>query len=468
MSEKKRLRQRWVTRWVTLSLFVVLTAPLLAALPAAVEGVPVPSLAPMLSRAVPAVVNVSTVYSAAARNPIMDDPFFQWFFRDPGFERRYRGRSVGSGVIVDAAQGYVLTNNHVVQNAEEITITLHDGKVLKARLVGTDPAVDLAVLQVPARGLVAMPMADSTRVLVGDFVVAIGNPFGLGQTVTSGIVSAIGRSGLSIEGYEDFIQTDASINPGNSGGALVNLRGQLIAVNTAIYAPNGGNVGIGFAIPANMARTVMNQIVRYGSVRRAFIGLSVQALTPELAQALGSGAARPADTGAVDTGVVVTDVQAGSAAARAGFRVGDIVVQMGERRVLRLGDYFASAAVLMVGDRIGATVRRGGQQLRLNLLLSAAETERVVGRELSPLFDGMLLAPFFNVAARRPAGIAIDDIHPRSRGYALGLRAGDVLVAVNGQPVLGLADLRASMRKATAQVLLRVFRGGRYFQLRMR
>ena len=468
MSEKKRLRQRWVTRWVTLSLFVVLTAPLLAALPAAVEGVPVPSLAPMLSRAVPAVVNVSTVYSAAARNPIMDDPFFQWFFRDPGFERRYRGRSVGSGVIVDAAQGYVLTNNHVVQNAEEITITLHDGKVLKARLVGTDPAVDLAVLQVPARGLVAMPMADSTRVLVGDFVVAIGNPFGLGQTVTSGIVSAIGRSGLSIEGYEDFIQTDASINPGNSGGALVNLRGQLIAVNTAIYAPNGGNVGIGFAIPANMARTVMNQIVRYGSVRRAFIGLSVQALTPELAQALGSGAARPADTGAVDTGVVVTDVQAGSAAARAGFRVGDIVVQMGERRVLRLGDYFASAAVLMVGDRIGATVRRGGQQLRLNLVLSAAETERVVGRELSPLFDGMLLAPFFNAAARRPAGIAIDDIHPRSRGYALGLRAGDVLVAVNGQPVLGLADLRASMRKATAQVLLRVFRGGRYFQLRMR
>ncbi len=324
------------------------------------------------------------------------------------------------------------------------------------------------MLQVPARGLVAMPMADSTRVQVGDFVVAIGNPFGLGQTVTSGIVSAIGRSGLSIEGYEDFIQTDASINPGNSGGALVNLRGQLIAVNTAIYAPNGGNVGIGFAIPANMARAVMNQIVRFGAVRRAFIGLSVQALTPELAQALGSNTAGSPETGLPEGGVAVTDVQAGSAAARAGFRVGDIVVQLGERRVLRLGDYFASAAILMVGDTVGATVRRGGQQVRLNLVLSAAESTRVVGRELSPLLDGTLLAPFFNAAARRPAGVAVQEIHPRSRGYALGLRAGDVLVAVNGQAVLGLADLRASMRKASGQLLLRVFRSGRYFQVQLR
>ena len=417
----------------------------------------------MLVRAVPAVVNVSTVYSAAARNPMLDDPFFQWFFRDPGFERRYRGRSVGSGVIVDAARGYVLTNNHVVQNAEAITVTLHDGKALKARLVGTDPAVDLAVLQVPVGGLVAMPMADSTRVQVGDFVVAIGNPFGLGQTVTSGIVSAMGRSGLSIEGYEDFIQTDASINPGNSGGALVNLRGQLIAVNTAIYAPNGGNVGIGFAIPVNMARTVMSQIVRFGLVRRAFIGMSVQALTPELAHALGSAAR----AGVPETGVVVTDVQTGSAAARAGFRAGDVVLQLGDRRVLRLGDYFASAAVLMVGDTVGASVRRAGQVLRLNLVLAAGESERVVGRELSPLLDGILLAPYFNSAGRRPAGIAVDDIHPRSRGFALGLRPGDVLVALNGQPVLGLADLRTGMRKAEGAVLLRVFRSGRYFQLQL-
>ena len=417
----------------------------------------------MLERAVPAVVNVSTQYSAAARNPIMDDPFFKWFFRDPGLERRYRGRSVGSGVIVDAAKGYILTNSHVVQNADAISVTLHNGTTLTARLVGADPAVDLAVLAVPPERLTAMPIADSSKVKVGDFVVAIGNPFGLGQTVTSGIVSALGRSGLSIEGYEDFIQTDASINPGNSGGALVNLRGQLIGVNTAIYAPNGGNVGIGFAIPANMARTVLAQIVRFGSVRRANIGLVLQDLTPDLARALRGDLRRG--------GAVVADVQPGSPAARAGFRPGDIVVQMGERNVQRVGDYLARAAVLMVGDSIPVMVLRGGQNLRLNLVLSGGAAERLEGREISPLLDGMVLTPFENASTRRPAGVRVAELHPRSRGHALGLRAGDVIVGVNGRPVLGLAELRGAARQGAGAVrtglVLRVFRAGRYFQVPM-
>ena len=442
-------------------LLAVVARPAAAALPASVDGAPLPSLAPMLERAVPAVVNVSTTYTAAARNPIMDDPFFKWFFRDPGFERRYRGRSVGSGVIVDAAKGYILTNSHVVQNADEISVTLHNGTTLKARLVGSDPAVDLAVLAVPAERLTAMPIADSSKVKVGDFVVAIGNPFGLGQTVTSGIVSALGRSGLSIEGYEDFIQTDASINPGNSGGALVNLRGQLIGVNTAIYAPTGGNVGIGFAIPANMARTILGQIVRFGSVRRANIGLSLQELTPELARAFRGDLRRG--------GAVVADVQAGSPAARAGFRAGDIIVQMGERTVQRVGDYFARAAVLMVGDTIPVTVLRADQSVRLNLVLSGGAAERLEGRELSPLLDGMVLTPFENATTRRPAGVRIAELHPRSRGYAVGLRPGDVIVGINGRPVLGFAELRAVLRPeagaARAGWVLRVFRAGRYFQV---
>jgi S1-C subfamily serine protease len=264
-----------------------------AALPSRLaDGSELPSLAPMLERTTPAVVNIATYTTVQVRNPLLEDPFFRRFFNVPDQRRYRRTQSAGSGVVVDAQRGYIVTNHHVVNRADEVAVTLADGRTVTAELVGADPQVDLAVLKVAPEDLTQIEFADSTALRVGDFVVAIGNPFGLNQTVTSGIVSALGRSGLGIEGYEDFIQTDASINPGNSGGALVDLSGRLVGINTAIIAPSGGNVGIGFAIPANMVRAVMAQIIEHGQVRRGYLGLDVQALNADLADAFGLDAPR--------------------------------------------------------------------------------------------------------------------------------------------------------------------------------
>src|SRR5919198_4872571 len=259
-----------------------------AALPWPAGGQGLPSLAPMLERVTPAVVNIATEgRMRIEQNPLFNDPFFRFFFGFPDQPLERKTQSLGSGVIVDAKRGLVLTNAHVIANAEQITVKLSDGRCYKAEIIGTDPETDVGVVKIPADDLIDVPMGDSDKLAVGDFVVAIGNPFGLSQTATSGIVSALGRSGLGIEGYEDFIQTDASINPGNSGGALVNLRGRLIGINTAILAPGGGNIGIGFAVPINMARQVMEQLIRYGEVKRGRIGIAIQELTPEIAQAMG-------------------------------------------------------------------------------------------------------------------------------------------------------------------------------------
>ena len=253
-----------------------------------VGGAPLQSLAPVVSRITPGVVGISVRGRVREDNPLLQDPLFRRFFNLQQQPIERETEATGSGVIVDAAQGYVLTNSHVVENGTSIEVTTKDNRRLKARLIGRDPDTDIAVLQIPAGNLTAVPMGDSDRLQVGDFVLAIGNPFGLGQTVTSGIVSALGRNGLGIEGYEDFIQTDASINPGNSGGPLVDLQGRIVGINTAILAPSGGNVGIGFAVPINMARQVMDQLIRYGEVKRGRIGVAIQDLTPDLAQALGT------------------------------------------------------------------------------------------------------------------------------------------------------------------------------------
>src|SRR6202163_4227876 len=279
----------------------------------------VPSLAPMLSNVTPGVVNIAVKGRVREQNPLLQDPFFRRFFNIPqgqGYEER-ETQATGSGVIVDAAQGYVLTNGHVVENATRIEAPPKDNRRFTAKLIGTDTDTDVAVLQITAGNLTAVPMGDSDRLQVGDFVLAIGNPFGLGQTVTSGIVSALGRSGLGIEGYEDFIQTDASINPGNSGGPLVNLLGQCVGINTAILAPGGGNIGIGFSVPVNMVRLVMEQLVRYGEVKRGRIGVAIQDLTPDLAQAMKT---------THSTGAVIARVDPGSPAERAGLHSGDLVV----------------------------------------------------------------------------------------------------------------------------------------------
>ncbi|HPG94731.1 MAG TPA: trypsin-like peptidase domain-containing protein, partial [Dokdonella sp.] len=244
-----------------------------AGLPPAVDGQPLPSLAPMIDRVTPAVVNINTRTRVQVRDPFFDDPVFRRFFNMPNQPRERVQQSLGSGVIVDAAKGYVLTNNHVTQGADDIEVTLHDNRTVKARVIGSDPDTDLTVLQIPAENLQALTLAASKNLRVGDFVVAVGDPFGLGQTVTSGIVSALDRTGLSRGGYQNFIQTDASINPGNSGGALVNLRGELVGINSMIFSPSGASVGIGFAIPSDLAANVMRQLVENGEVRRGALGV---------------------------------------------------------------------------------------------------------------------------------------------------------------------------------------------------
>ena len=299
------------------TLMIFLPSMSWAALPAAIEGQPLPSLAPVLEEVTPSVVNVYTQTRVRVRSPLLSDPFFRRFFNIPDRPRERVSQSLGSGVIVDAEQGYVLTNNHVIEGADDIAVTLKDGRSMDATLIGTDPETDLAVIRIPAEGLRELPLADSEHLQVGDFVVAVGNPFGLGQTVTSGIVSALGRAGLRGLEFQNFIQTDASINPGNSGGALINLRGELIGINSAIFTPSGGNVGIGFAIPSSMARYVMSQLVEFGEVRRGTLGLVVQDLSGDLAGAFGVSNGQ---------GVLVAEVLEGSAADEAGLQPGDVIM----------------------------------------------------------------------------------------------------------------------------------------------
>ncbi|HTZ35535.1 MAG TPA: Do family serine endopeptidase [Stellaceae bacterium] len=325
----------------------------------------VPSLAPMLTTVTPGVVNIAVKGREPIQNPLLQDPLFRKFFKLPQGQQSYEEtQATGSGVIVDAAQGYVLTNAHVVENETSVTVTLKDNRKLAAKLVGRDAETDVAVLRIDASGLTAVPFGDSDRLQVGDFVVAIGNPFGLGQTVTSGIVSALGRSGLGIEGYEDFIQTDASINPGNSGGALVDLRGNLVGINTAILAPGGGNVGIGFAVPINMARRAMDQLIRYGEVKRGRIGIAIQDLTPDLAQAMNTRR---------QAGAVIAKVEPGSAADHAGLRSGDLVVAANGVPV-RSGTQLRNVIGLTrIGDEVSLTVDRGGVERSLGVRVELAQ-----------------------------------------------------------------------------------------------
>jgi len=330
-----------------------------------ISGAAVPSLAPMVARITPGVVNIAVRGKVREQNPLLQDPFFRRFFnlpRDQKPEER-ETQATGSGIIVDAAQGYVLTNGHVVENATRIEVTTKDNRRFTARLIGTDADTDVAVLQIPAQGLTAVPIGDSDRLQVGDFVLAIGNPFGLGQTVTSGIVSALGRSGLGIEGYEDFIQTDASINPGNSGGPLVNLQGQCVGVNTAILTPGGGNIGIGFAVPINMARRVMDEIIRYGEVKRGRIGVAIQDLTPDLAQAMNT---------THTTGAVIARVEPGSPAERAGLRSGDLVVAVNGAPVHSGTQLRNTIGLTRIGDEVNLTIDRQGSEYGVAVHVDAA------------------------------------------------------------------------------------------------
>ncbi len=337
-------------RRLVLPLMLLGAAPALAAFPLENQN-GVPSVAPVLRKVTPGVVNIAVHGRVRVNNPLLADPFFRRFFNIPNGPIERETQATGSGVIVDAKNGYVLTNNHVVQNADLIEVTLRDKRRFKAKLIGRDEATDVAVLKIPTENLTDVPMGDSDKAEVGDFVLAIGNPFGLGQTVTSGIVSAVGRSGLGIEGYEDFIQTDAPINPGNSGGALVDLTGKLIGINTAILAPAGGNVGVGFAVPINMARSVMEQLVQYGHIDRGWIGVGGQDITPELMQGLGTSRS---------DGAVIAEVQSGSPADQAGLRAGDVVVETDGVQVHSWQQLLNRIALSRVNQQMNMVVDRRG------------------------------------------------------------------------------------------------------------
>jgi serine protease Do/serine protease DegQ len=426
---------------------------------------PLPSLANMLERVNPAVVNIATRSVVRERNRLLEDPFFRRFFNVPKSRQRYRRtQSAGSGVVVDASAGYIVTNAHVVKNADEISIGVSDGRTLEATLIGMDPEVDLALLQVPAEDLTEIDYADSARLRVGDFVVAIGNPFGLNQTVTSGIISALGRSGLGIEGYEDFIQTDASINPGNSGGALVDLNGRLVGINTAIFAPSGGNIGIGFAIPANMVSAVAAQLIEKGEINRGFVGAIVQPLNRELAKAFGviSGEGVP-------QGVVVVDVQGGSSAEQAGLEPGDVIVQMGGNAIVSVADFSAQAAVMFIGDEVEVRYVRQGEKRQTTLRIIADQQQAIAGKSLAPWLRGVQLQNLREDGEVMPsAGVVATEVDARSPAYGFGLRPGDVIVAANRIVVEDIAGLREAVRRDARQLLLRIFRNGRFYYVVIR
>ena len=432
---------------LVLGLAAAVPPPLQAALPALVEGQPLPTLAPMLEQATPAVVNIATESRVASRrNPLLDDPFFRHFFNIPDRPRERRAQSVGSGVVVDARRGYVITNHHVVDGADTITITLRDGRQLEAKVIGSDSESDVAVIQVPARNLTALPLADSDRLRVGDFVVAIGNPFGLGQTVTSGIVSALGRTGLGIQGYEDFIQTDASINPGNSGGALVNLRGELVGINTAIIAPGGGNVGIGFAIPANMVARLMEQIVAHGSVRRGQLGVSVQDLTPELARAFNLPASQ---------GAVIAQVSPRSTAAKAGLKEGDVVLRVNDRPIRDGGGLRNAVGLLEVGEGVRLDILRDGKPLTIDAKVGEYLPAKAEGDDINPRLAGAVFEDIGpnSPLAGRAQGVLVARIESGSPAARAGLRPNDVITGVNHRAVTSTDELRQLAARSNSLVL---------------
>jgi len=425
-----------------------------AALPVAdADGKPLPSLAPMLERVTPAVVNIHSKQVQRVRNPLADDPFLRRFFGIPDMPQERVRQSLGSGVIVDAEGGLVLTNNHVIEGADDIAVTLADGRTLQGVLVGSDPDTDVALVRVPAEHLTALALADTRQLRVGDFVVAVGDPFGLGQTVTSGIVSALGRSGLRGLGYQNFIQTDASINPGNSGGALVNLRGELVGINSAIFSPSGGNIGIGFAIPASLAREVMRQLLAYGEVRRGSLGLDTQDITPELAAALALGKQV--------RGALVARITDGSPAQQAGVKVGDVIIALDGHGVDDREALHNLEGLLPVGRPIRIALQRDGKPLTLSAVLKARAKE-LDGAHLDPRLAGAVLVELPERERQNGvSGVTVARVDDDSRAAASGLRAGDRITGVGRRAIADLAGLQAALTRTPEQLALLVVRGPR-------
>jgi Do/DeqQ family serine protease len=430
-----------------------------AAVPVGDGNTLVPTLAPMIKRVSPAVVNIATrgtIRERSPQNPLLEDPFFRRFFDIPDMGPRERQfQSAGSGVIFDAKNGYIVTNAHVVDNATEITVTLQDGRDLTATVVGSDVPSDVAVLKVPSDNLIQIPLGDSAKLEQGDFVVAIGNPFGLQHSATFGMVSGVGRSGINPEGYEDFIQTDASINPGNSGGALVNLKGELVGINSAILSRSGGNIGIGFAIPVNMAHSIMDQLIKYGSVKRGLLGVNIVTLTPDMVKAL----SLPDNT----QGVLVSQVTEDSAAARAGLKPGDVIQSINSQSIRSNTELRNAIGLSRVGEKLDVSLIRDRKPLHVTAVIvevPTAKNDSVGKKNSSPGGDSGPIHPGLEgatLADDSEGGVMIRAIEPRSAAAQL-FRTGDRIEGANRQTVGNLKELRAVARNGGALVL-RIRRG---------
>ena len=417
----------------------------------------VPSLAPLVKESAPAVVIVATQGKlqqpqTQEPHPFFDHPFFERYFGERPNPQPRRPRAMGSGVIVDAENGYLLTNHHVIDNAEQITVALTDRREFEAEVVGADPETDIALLKIDADSLTALPFADSNELQVGDYVVAIGNPFGLGQTITAGIVSAVGRSGLRLESYEDFIQTDAAINVGNSGGALINLKGELVGINTAIFTGRGGNIGIGFAIPINMARQIMDQLLTHGEIQRGRIGVQIQDLIPDLAEALGTSRER---------GAVVAQVIPGTPAEAAGIQIGDVIVEMNGEPVVGSSDLRNKVGLLRVGDAVRLTIERDGKPMTIELAVGESSEVALGAGSQIPQLKGVVLGPLTPSSPlyEEVEGALVIEVEVDTPAWNAGLREGDVIVEVNRREVKSTEEILEALEGSFPPLLLNIRRG---------
>ena len=418
-----------------------------------------PTLAPVLQDVTPAVVNISVqTRSAIEDNPLFRDPFFRRFFNVPDQAARPQ-QSAGSGVIVDAGNGYVVTNYHVIKDAQQVVVTLKDRRQFHAKLVGTDPGTDIALLKIDAKNLKSIRLGDSDLLNVGDFVVAIGNPFGLGQTVTSGIVSALGRSGLDIEGYEDFIQTDASINPGNSGGALINLKGELVGINTAIIGPAGGNVGIGFAVPSAMVKAVLDQITRFGEVRRGRLGASSEDITHDLAASLGLTSTE---------GAIISTVEPGSPAEKAGMKPRDVVTTVNGKPVRNSIDLRNKIGLMPIGETLTLGLIRGGKAQTAKVKIAKPLEVSGTEAETVPQLAGAVVANLKPGGRARIEGVVVTQVEANSPAWLHGLRPGDIIIGVSGKRVRSVQEFLAALQTSEERIVLNLLRGDFRVTIRIR
>ena len=452
-----RQSDRWYLNLICSVFLLAASGAVRAALPLAVGGEELPSLAPVLERVTPSVVNIYTLTRVRVRSPLMDDPFFRRFFNIPNRPRERVSQSLGSGVVVDEKEGFILTNNHVIRGADEISVTLADGRSFEAEVIGTDPDTDLAMVRIPAEDLKGLPFADSKQLRVGDFVVAVGNPFGLGQTVTSGIVSALGRTGFRGLEFQNFIQTDASINPGNSGGALINLRGELVGINSAIFTPSGGNVGIGFAIPSAMARYVMDQLARYGEVRRGTLGISVQDLTGDLAGAFNVESGK---------GVLVAEVAKKSDAGRAGLRAGDVITSIGEYEVSSAQEFHNYEGQFPVDEKVTLAIVRDQSEKKIKVKVE--ELKALDGATVDPRLSG---ATFEELPLKQNTvmlqGVILSELEADSILARRGMRPGDVVTGVSRTKIRDLGEFEDAVSSAEGRLFLEIMRNGNNYVVRV-